>query len=185
MEKDLETVFLTAVEINKDRMYRICRSYSVDADDAKDLFQEVILNLWKSLPSFKHQSNIDTWVYRIAINVCLRAKQFSDKKQKHFVRFESVNFENIEDTSASGENEKLFQKLSDCINKLEGIDKSIILLHLEDLPYKEIALIIGLTENHVAVKIKRIKSTVSSIVLKAHKGPKCEYKAENKTPSTT
>lgn len=158
MEKDLETVFLTTVEANKDRMFRICRSYSIDADEAKDLFQEVLLNLWKSLPSFKHQSNIDTWVYRITINVCLRAKQFADKKQKHFVRLEGINFENIEDTIAPSENEKLFQKLFECIKTLEGIDKSIILLHLEDLPYKEIAHIFGLSENHVAVKIKRIKS---------------------------
>jgi RNA polymerase sigma factor (sigma-70 family) len=158
MEKELETVFLTAVEANKDRMFRICRSYSVNADDAKDLFQEVLLNLWKSLPSFKHQSNIDTWVYRVTINVCLRAKQFSDKNQKHFVRLESVNFENLEDTTDTNEKETLFQKLSECIKKLEGTDKSIILLHLEDLPYKDIAQIFGLSENHVAVKIKRIKS---------------------------
>ena len=109
MEKDLETIFLTTVEANKDRLFRICRSYSTDVDDAKDLFQEVLLNLWKSLPSFKQQSNINTWAYRITINVCLRAKQFSDKKQKHFVRLESMNFENIEDTIAPSENEKLFQ----------------------------------------------------------------------------
>ena len=110
------------------------------------------------MPSFKHQSNIDTWVFRITINVCLRAKQFADKKQKHFVRLGSVNFENVEDTIAQNENEKLFLKLSECIKKLEGTDKSIILLHLEELPYKEIAQIFGLSENHVAVKIKRIKS---------------------------
>ena len=158
MDKDLEVIFLTTVEANKDRMYRICRSYSIDTDDAKDLFQEVLLNIWKSLPSFKNQSNIATWVYRITINVCLRAKQFSDKKQKHFVRLDGVKFENIEDTIVTSEKEKLFQKLSECIKKLEGIDKSIILLHLEDLPYKEIAHIFGLSENHVAVKIKRIKN---------------------------
>jgi len=158
MEKDLETVFLTMVEANKDRMFRICRSYSSDTDDAKDLFQEVLLNLWKSLPSIKDQSYIDTWLYRITINVCLRAKQFADKKQKHFVRFEGIYNENVEATIVPDENEKLFQQLSECIKKLEGIDKSIILLHLEDLPYKEIAHIFGLSENHVAVKIKRIKS---------------------------
>jgi RNA polymerase sigma-70 factor (ECF subfamily) len=152
MEKDLETVFLTMVEANKDRMFRICRSYSSDTDDAKDLFQEVLLNLWKSLPSIKDQSYIDTWLYRITINVCLRAKQFADKKQKHFVRFEGIYYENVEATIVPDENEKLFQQLSECIKKLEGIDKSIILLHLEDLPYKEIAHIFGLSENHVAVK---------------------------------
>lgn len=158
MGKDIETIFLNIVESNKDRIFRICRSYTADNEDAKDLFQEVLLNLWKSLPSFKNQSNIDTWVYRITINICLRAKQFSDKKQKHFVRLESINIENIEDTITPNENEKLFLKLSESIKLLEGIEKSIILLHLEGISYKEIAQVFGLTENHIAVKIKRTKS---------------------------
>jgi RNA polymerase sigma-70 factor (ECF subfamily) len=158
MGKDIETIFLNTVESNKDRIFRICRSYTADNEDAKDLFQEVLLNLWKSLPSFKNQSNIDTWVYRITINICLRAKQFSDKKQKHFVRLESINIENIEDTITPNENEKLFLKLSESIKLLEGIEKSIILLHLEGVSYKEIAQVFGLTENHIAVKIKRTRS---------------------------
>ena len=158
MEKVIENIFLQTLESNKDRIFRICRSYSTDKDDANDLFQEVLLNIWKSLPSFNNQSNIDTWVFRITINVCLRAKQFSDKKQKHFVKLDSISYENIRETNNSNENEEKFFKLSKCIGKLEGAEKTIILLYLEDLPYKEIASVIGLTENHVAVKIKRIKN---------------------------
>jgi RNA polymerase sigma-70 factor (ECF subfamily) len=164
MGEDIETIFLKTVESNKDRIFRICRSYSADSDDAKDLFQEVLLNLWKSLPSFKYKSNIDTWVYRITINICLRTKQFSDKKQKHFVKLESIHIENIEDIITPNENEILFLKLSECIKKLEGMEKSIILLHLEGIPYKEIAQIFGLTENHVAVKIKRIKNKLQTCI---------------------
>jgi RNA polymerase sigma-70 factor (ECF subfamily) len=158
MEKDLEKLFLIVLKSNKDRIFRICSSYSNNTEDAKDLYQEVLINLWKSLPTFKHLSNINTWVYRITINICLRAKQFSDKRQKHFIKLESLNFENIEDAISSNYNEKMFLKLSECIKKLEGVEKSIILLHLEDLSYKEIAQVIGLTENHIAVKIKRIKN---------------------------
>ena len=158
MENVIENIFLQTLDSNKDRIFRICRSYSTDTDDANDLFQEVILNIWKSLPSFSNQSNIDTWVFRITINVCLRAKQFSDKKQKHFVKLDSITYENIGETPNSNENEEMFLKLWKCVEKLEGAKKSIILLYLEDLPYKEIASIIGVTENHVAVKIKRIKN---------------------------
>ena len=158
MENVIENIFLQTLDSNKDRIFRICRSYSTDIDDANDLFQEVVLNIWKSLSSFNNQSNIDTWVFRITINVCLRAKQFSDKKHKHFVKLDSISYENIGETINSNENEEKFLKLSKCIEKLEGAKKSIILLYLEDLPYKEIASIIGVTENHVAVKIKRIKN---------------------------
>jgi RNA polymerase sigma factor (sigma-70 family) len=157
MENAIENIFLQTLETNKDRIFRICRSYSTDKDDASDLFQEVLLNIWKSLPSFSNQSNIDTWVFRITINVCLRAKQFSDKKQKRFVKLDSISYENIGETINSNENEEKFLNLSNCIEKLEGAEKTIILLYLEDLPYNEIASVIGLTENHVAVKIKRIK----------------------------
>lgn len=158
MEKKLENTFLNALEDNKDRLYRICRSYSSDTEDTKDLFQEVLLNIWKSLPSFTNQSNIDTWIYRITINICLRTKLYSEKKKKFFVQRESVKLGNIGETVSSNENEKQFLKLSECIKKLEGVEKSIILLYLEDLPYKKIASILDLTENHIAVKIKRIKN---------------------------
>jgi RNA polymerase sigma factor (sigma-70 family) len=158
MEKSLENIFLNAFETNKNRIFRICTSYSTDNEDAKDLFQEVLLHLWKSLPSFKNESNIDTWVYRITINVCLRAKQFSDKKQKHFIKIDGLKLENIGETTNSNEKEKQFLKLSECVKKLEGVEKSIILLYLEDSSYKEISQVLGLTENHVAVKIKRIKN---------------------------
>ncbi|MCK9423095.1 MAG: sigma-70 family RNA polymerase sigma factor [Bacteroidales bacterium] len=164
MEKDIETIFLNTLKSNKDRIFRICCSYSVDNEDAKDLFQEVLINLWKSLPSFKNQSNIDTWVYRITINICLRAKQFSDKKQKHFVKLESISIQNLEDPQVPNENEKQFIKLSECIKLLKGMERSIILLYLERIPYKEIAQVFGMTENHVAVKIKRIKSKLFTLM---------------------
>ncbi len=158
MEKSLENIFLNAFETNKNRIFRICTSYSANNEDAKDLFQEVLLHLWKSLPSFKNESSIDTWVYRITINVCLRAKQFADKKQKHIIKIDGLKLENVGETTNSNEKEKQFLKLSECIKKLEGVEKSIILLYLEDSSYKEISHVLGLTENHVAVKIKRIKN---------------------------
>jgi len=162
MEKELETIFLKAIEANKDKIFRFCRHYSTDADDARDLFQEVLLNSWKSLPSFKYQSSIDTWLYRITINICLRAKKYSDQKQRRFVKLESISIENIAEKDITEEKEILFNRLSECIKMLEGVDKSIILLHLEGLPYKDIARISGLTENHVAVKIKRIKNRLQT-----------------------
>lgn len=164
MDKDIDNVFLKAFESNKDRIFRICTSYAADKDDAKDLFQEVLLNLWKSLPSFKNESSINTWVYRITINICLRAKQFSDRKQKQFIKLEGLDLEDKNETMNTTDKEKQFLKLEECIKKLEGVDRSLILLYLEELPYKEIAQVLGLTENHVAVKIKRIKTKLLTCI---------------------
>jgi RNA polymerase sigma-70 factor (ECF subfamily) len=101
-------------------------------------------------------------LYRITINICLRAKKYSDQKQRRFVKLESISIENIAEKDITEEKEILFNRLSECIKMLEGVDKSIILLHLEGLPYKDIARISGLTENHVAVKIKRIKNRLQT-----------------------
>jgi RNA polymerase sigma-70 factor (ECF subfamily) len=165
MEKDHKELFLKILELNKERLFRICRSYSIDADEAKDLFQEILLNIWKSLPTFKSQSDINTWVYRIALNICLRAREFTEKKEKHFIKLEGIHFENIEEpVSESKDKELQFLNLFACIQKLPEDEKSLILLYLEELPYKEIAKIFGITENLVSVKIKRIKTKLLTLL---------------------
>ena len=158
MKPDPEQLFIQIIEADKNRLFRICRTYADDMDGAKDLFQEVLINIWKSLPGFKQEANISTWVYRITVNVCLRAREFSYKKEKHFVRLESVKIEPADETSSNKDEEENLVKLRAFIQQLNQPDKTIILLYLEDIAYKEIAAITGLSENHIAVKVKRIKS---------------------------
>ncbi len=160
MAKHLENIFLNALEEHQHKLLRICSVYAKDEDDTKDLFQEVLVNIWKSMPSFKENSAIGTWMYRITLNVCLRLKTKEIRKQKKLLRLDSraINIYKT-DTSDDGQNiqhEQLVQ-LRNCIKKLNEADKAVITLYLEELPYKEISSITGLTENNIAVKIKRIK----------------------------
>jgi RNA polymerase sigma factor (sigma-70 family) len=141
---------------NKHKIYRICNIYAVAPIEPQDLFQEVIFQIWKSLDKFKGKSSIDTWVYKIAINVCLRSKMKLDKSNNKTDRFESIHFTPIEKEIDVFEQEK-FIYLKECISTLNGTDTSLIVLYLDDLPYKEIAVITGLSENHIAVKMKRIR----------------------------
>jgi len=160
MAKDLETTFLNALEEHQHKLLRICSVYAKDEDDTKDLFQEVLVNIWKSMPSFKGNSNIGTWMYRITLNVCLRLKTKEIKKQKKLLRMDSraINIYKTEvsEDGQSKQREKLMQ-LRECIKQLNEADKAVITLYLEELPYKEISSVTGLTENNIAVKIKRIK----------------------------
>ena len=158
--KNFEALFQSTFKENKDRIFRICRSYAKEKADAEDLFQEVLLNVWKALPSFKGNSNIDTWVYRITLNTCFKNLSFEKKKKQRFIRINGIDFK---DTSRdlSKEKQEKFDKLTSCINQLKLGDKSIVLLYLEELPYREIAQVIGISENHVAVKMKRIKTKLS------------------------
>ena len=121
-----------------------------------DYIQEVIFAIWKSLPTFKGNSSIDTWIYRITLNICIRSKQKSEKTYNKALQLESIQFIPLVIPIENNQQEK-YIALSSCISKLNNENKSIIILYLEELKYKEIAEITGLTENHIAVKMKRIK----------------------------
>lgn len=148
---------------NKDKIYRICRIYAVSPTEPEDLFQEVIYQTWKAFSTFEGKSKIGTWIYRIALNVCLSSKKDIEKTKEKTVRLDSIQFE-----LASSEPDRIQQEkynaLHDCIYALNIFDQSIVILSLEDLPYKEIAKIMGLTENHVAVKMKRIRKELSKCI---------------------
>jgi len=156
MPHKLEISFEQILEENKNKIFRICRIYATLPIEPQDLFQEVIFQIWKSLESFKGQSSINTWVYKITINVCLRYKMKLDKSNNKKVRFESIHFIPAEEEIDAFEQEK-FNYLKECISTLNETDTSIIVLYLDDLSYKEITVITGLSENHIAVKMKRIR----------------------------
>ncbi|MEH6537328.1 MAG: sigma-70 family RNA polymerase sigma factor [Psychroserpens sp.] len=155
MSNSQET-FEQLLKENKHKIYRICRIYAATPIEPEDLFQEVVFQIWKSLPNFKGKSSIDTWVYRIALNVCLRSKMKLDKNNQKTTRFDAIHFRQATETIDPFEEEK-FKYLKECIATLNESDTSIVVLYLDEISYKEIAEITGLSENHVAVKMKRIR----------------------------
>jgi len=168
MPLELAAKFEQVLEENKAKIYRICRIYAVAPIEPQDLFQEVVFHLWKSLPTFKGKSNISTWVYKIALNVCHRSKMKLERKNGKTVRLESIQFTPIASPLQEDQQER-YQLLRQCISTLDESDQSIIILYLEELPYKEIAVITGLSANHIAVKMKRIrKKLLDCITPKLH-----------------
>tara|TARA_R110002096_G_C14572894_1_gene720729 strand:- start:670 stop:1176 length:507 start_codon:yes stop_codon:yes gene_type:complete len=164
MKKEQETIFLSALEKNQDKLFRICSIYSEDNEDAKDLFQEVLVHVWRSMGTFKGNSSIGTWMFRVALNVCLRFKSKHTKNQNRFIRLDSMTISNLRtEENNEEENEKL-KDLKKCVKKLNDGDKAIVALYLEGVVYKEISSILGLSENHVAVKVKRIKSKLFNCI---------------------
>ncbi|HKJ81129.1 MAG TPA: sigma-70 family RNA polymerase sigma factor [Ignavibacteriaceae bacterium] len=165
MMNQTEQTFTEILEENKHKIYRICKVYAVSPIEPQDLFQDVVIQVWKSLPSFKGKSSISTWVYKIAINVCYSSKIRLEKKNGNPVSLDSIKFLPAENTPDK-EHEEKYSALKECISSLNEVDKSIVVLSLEELPYKEIAVITGLTENHIAVKMKRIKKLLLKCITK-------------------
>ena len=163
MEKQ-ESLFLSALEENQDKLYRICSIYSDSKEDSKDLFQEVLVHIWKSMNSFKGNSSIGTWMFRIALNVCLRFKSKYTKKQNRLIKLDSISISNISSEQERENDDEKLIALRECIKKLNAGDKAMVALYLEELRYREISDILGISENHIAVKIKRIKSKLFNCI---------------------
>ena len=149
------TDFESIIDTHKSSVYRICRIYAKDPMEPEDLFQEVVLQAWKSFSSFSGKSQIGTWLYRVALNVCLSTKHKLDKKDQQTVRLDAISFE---PGDWDGEEDEKYQWLRLCMASLKAADRSLLVLYLEELSYAEIGKVLGLTENHVAVKMKRIRS---------------------------
>jgi RNA polymerase sigma-70 factor (ECF subfamily) len=164
MNQELENTFLKALEQNQQKLLRICSVYAEDADDKKDLFQEAVINIWQAMPSFAEKSSLSTWMFKITLNVCLRLQAREAKKRDRFLKMDSISIENISTEEISVEDHERLTRLRNCIKKLNDADKAVITLYLEELPYGEISAITGLTENTIAVKLKRIKSKLLNCI---------------------
>ncbi|WP_299533280.1 RNA polymerase sigma factor [Ulvibacterium sp.] len=164
MDKDLKDIFLNALEEHQQKLLRICSVYARDDDDTQDLFQEVLINVWRAMPSFKGNASIGTWMYRITLNVCLRIRSKEIKKQRKMLRLDSIRVISLQNESRDNGMDAKLMKLRSCIKTLNDADKAVITLYLEELPYKQISVITGLRENTVAVKIKRIKTKLLNCI---------------------
>lgn len=136
------------------QIYRVCIGYTNDADHAKDLVQETFISVWKNLSKFREQSQISTWIFRIATNNCLRAIEKAKRMPGSELPF------NLPDTVSESPEEKL-RFLYQCIAELEETERIIISLVLEDLPQAEIAAIVGINHGNLRVKVHRIKEKLA------------------------
>lgn len=155
-----EERFKAIVKDNGNKISRICRYYAPTLDDQKDMYQEVLINIWKSLDSFRGDSDISTWLYRIAVNTSLNYAGKEYRYMKLNVDSESESLKNVFEEEDKELIESQFLALQVELNKLCVIDKAIIGLVIEGLSMKKIADIIGITEPNVRVKIHRIKTLI-------------------------
>lgn len=153
-----ETDFEQIVKEHKNTIYTVCYMFSKDADEVNDLFQDVLINLWKGFDGFRGESKIDTWIWRVALNTCIS----DDRKKKR--RGERVPLEMAANLYADNDDDsKQIQQLHARINKLGVMDRAIVLLWLENLSYDEIGTIMGITPKNVSVKLVRIKQQLMNM----------------------
>jgi RNA polymerase sigma-70 factor (ECF subfamily) len=157
-----EERFNLLVKDNHQKIQRICRYYAPVSEDQKDIYQEILVNIWKSLENFRGDSQESTWVYRIALNTAMGFAGKEFRRMRIVLDGGEKNLQNLitEDDSELRIREEQINQLQNHLNQLSVIDKAIMSLMLEDLSSKEIAEIIGITEPNVRVKVHRIKETL-------------------------
>lgn len=141
-------------------IYKVCYIYAKDQDDLNDLFQEVVLNLWKSFPRYRGDSTLNTWVYRIAMNTCITFLRRSSVRPQTIPLTIDVTSQMTDEESHTGQLQELYR----LINQLGKLERALILLWLEERSYQEMADILGISKANVAVKLNRTKEKLRRIV---------------------
>ena len=158
----MEKEFLQIITENQGIIHKVCSIYCDSEEDRRDLFQEILVQLWKSFPSFRNESKFSTWMYRVALNTAIT----SFKKEKRHPDKSGIPYENLQlaaEVYDTGTEDQI-KMLNKAVAQLTGIEKSIILLFLEDKKYEEIAEITGITQNYVRVKMNRIKKKLKLLM---------------------
>lgn len=147
--------FIAVVKSNQGLIYKVASVYTDNYEDREDLVQEIIYNLWKSFDSFKQQSALTTWMYRVAMNVAINQFKLSKRKVTTVALDNTTDFHQAEGNQ--NDYEEKAKVLRELLDNLNLIEKGIVMLYLEDKSYAEIALITGISESNVGTKIARIK----------------------------
>ncbi|MDT0539706.1 sigma-70 family RNA polymerase sigma factor [Croceitalea sp. P059] len=161
--KQKEKVFIELIKEYEGLIFKASTIYTNNKQDQKDLFQEIVYQLWKSFDSFKNQAKISTWMYRVAMNTAITQLKRS-KKSPTSESFEKVVFEQMETYDAAFEEN--LKKVYEQINQLNTLEKGLMLLLLEGKSYQEISEVSGLSITNVGTRINRIKSKLKSKLLK-------------------
>jgi RNA polymerase sigma-70 factor (ECF subfamily) len=159
---DFEKTFRQWFGEHQGLLYHVVRAYGNTAQDQDDLFQEICLQLWLSIPRFEGKAKVSTWIYRVALNTALVWNRSEKSRRKHRERL--LTFAPQQQNDDSQQSQEIIDRLYEAIRKLPKIDTSIILMSLDGLAYDEMAEILGISQSNVGVKLNRAKKQLAILL---------------------
>ncbi|UFK97196.1 RNA polymerase sigma factor [Kaistella faecalis] len=158
-----EHEFSKLIKDNQGLIIKVSRLYTNSLEDEQDLFQEIVLQLWRSYDSFKGQSKISTWMYRVALNtaITLFRKKTKSPQTDELMDFHQKGF--LEDDDEKQQQISLLYKV---VKMLPHVERAIVMMYLDDLPYRDISENLGITEVNARVKMNRLKKTLKELMEK-------------------
>lgn len=157
-ERDnLESEFTRIVTEYKNTIYMVCYMFSKNNEEVQDLSQEVLINLWRSLPKFERKSSMKTWVWRVGLYTCISQERKSRLRKRLPLEIDIDLYSDVDSDTLQ------IKKLHERINRLGMFDRAIILLWLENMSYEEIGSVVGISEKNVSVRLHRIKEQLKTM----------------------
>jgi RNA polymerase sigma-70 factor (ECF subfamily) len=150
------------IEQNKGILFKICKIYQDDPKDQDDLLQEITLQLWVVFDSFRGESKISSWMYRVALNTAIvffkKQKRRPDKEQLPY------NFDRPQEPATNSEKEEQLVLFYKAIQQLDKVEKALLFLYMENRPYEEIAASLGITQVNLRVRLNRVKNKLKDLI---------------------
>ena len=160
-KREAEKQFEDCIKEHELLIYKVCRIYAFTEADRQDLFQEIVLQLWKAFAGFKGDAKFSTWLYRVSLNTAITGL----RKKKDFIQsYEPASLPtNIGDENFNEQLEERLQQMYMAIELLNQVEKAIVMLYMEDRSYEDMEEILGISQGNLRVKMNRIKEKLSKL----------------------
>ena len=159
-----EEVFKRWLTQHTGLIFKLARSFASSDSDRDDLVQEILMHLWRSLPGFQGKAKESTWIYRVALHTALAWKRSEYQRRPSHEPLPAMEELAEPDDPAGREREELVGRLYDAIRRLPKVDAALVLLYLDDLSYREMAEVLGISETNVGVKLNRVRKTLAELM---------------------
>jgi RNA polymerase sigma-70 factor, ECF subfamily len=167
-EPSRQSAFVALVHEHRAMLYKICNLYCVSPHDRQDLFQEIVIQLWRSYPRFRGESKFSTWLYRVALNTAISDLR---KQGRRWAPIDPASLPTeLQDMQYAREQDEQLQQLYTAIAQLTELEKALVMLYLEDKRYDEMEEILGINQNNLRVKMNRIKEKLRKLTQEAAHG---------------
>lgn len=162
---DRREAFLEMIRENRPRLRRIARAYADGRDDARDLYQEILLEAWRSLSSWEGEASRGTWLYRVALNTALTRERKRDVRRE--ARLDDEDLPRGSDfprPDEAAEDRRRVERLYTAVDRLDEADRALVLMYLDGCSYAEMSDVLGISQNYVGVKLHRLKQDLADML---------------------
>ena len=173
LDEDRKSLFMNWLGEHGSSVMKVARAYTLTSDECQDLAQEILLQAWQSLPKFERKASPATWFYRVALHTAMNWQR-KDKprrsRQQPFIEVHAVSTDGF-DSGEQAQQRETVEQLYKAIHQLPKTDAALVLLYLDELSYREMAEVLGISENNVGVKLNRAKKSLSELMDGESHGP--------------